>query len=374
MAEHTILIVEDDATVRELLRYRLQKQDPYTVRTAANGKEALAIVQESPPDLIISDIMMPEMDGFALQDALQNDRDTRTIPFIFLTARADEPARREGGRLGVDDYITKPFDMERLLSRVQRLLERTTMFREQLDAELSRDFSERLMPKELPAVEGYRLDFHTDSFEQGGGDLFDWTRLSDGTYFFTIGDVMGKGVRAKFYAFSFLSYVRSTLLSLVRDTHAPGALLEKLNTLFLEDNVLDETYASLLLIHWAPDTHTITYANAGHCRPVLYRNDAVAILEESDLLLGLEPDATYHDVSRTLAPGDALFTYTDGLTEHPMADGQFLGEDGLLDHLSAWTDRPEAPVDRLLNEILASSNKEQFTDDVLAFWLGRLDA
>src|SRR5918995_1443472 len=109
MAEHSILVVEDEHTLRRLLEYRLGKQ--YDVRTAANGEEALDRVAESVPDLIISDIMMPRMDGFALQAALQEEKNTRAIPFIFLTAKADEQSRLRGMRTGVDDYITKPFDI-----------------------------------------------------------------------------------------------------------------------------------------------------------------------------------------------------------------------------------------------------------------------
>jgi len=125
----SLLYVEDEHTLRRLVEYRLSKD--YDVRTAMNGEEALARIAECLPDLIISDIMMPIMDGFALQAELQNRKDTRAIPFIFLTAKADEYSRLKGMRTGVDDYITKPFDIERLLSRIERLLIRTYHFKTQ---------------------------------------------------------------------------------------------------------------------------------------------------------------------------------------------------------------------------------------------------
>ena len=196
MARYSILVVEDEHTLRRLLEYRLSKQ--YHVRTAANGEEALERTAEEIPDLIISDIMMPKMDGFALQAELQKHKDTKAIPFIFLTAKADEQSRLKGMRTGVDDYITKPFDIEQLLSRIDRLLERTKIFQEQLDARIGQDFSRKLMPKTLPQVEGYRALFHNSPLEHGGGDLFDWTEPEPGVFFFTIGDVMGKGLQAKF--------------------------------------------------------------------------------------------------------------------------------------------------------------------------------
>src|SRR5690606_19760149 len=153
-------------------------------------------VGERIPDLIISDIMMPKMDGFALQAELQKERSTRAIPFIFLTAKADEQSRLKGMRTGVDDYITKPFDIEQLLSRIERLLERTKIYQTQLDARIGKDFSQKLMPKKLPDVGGYRMFFFNSPREHGGGDLFDWSESSPGTYLFTIGDVMGKGLQA----------------------------------------------------------------------------------------------------------------------------------------------------------------------------------
>jgi phosphoserine phosphatase RsbU/P len=267
MAKHSILVVEDEHTLRRLLEYRLSKQ--YAVRTAANGEEALERVNETLPDLIISDIMMPKMDGFALQASLQQEKDTRAIPFIFLTAKADESSRLRGMRTGVDDYITKPFDIEQLLSRIERLLERTKIFQTQLDARIGKDFSQKLMPKKLPVVDGYRTFFHNSPREHGGGDLFDWTEAEPGTFFITIGDVMGKGLQAKFYAFSFLSYVRGTLHAMLRETSSPADLMMRVNQLLMQDEVMEETFASLLLMKWEPAKNLVTYANAGHCRPAL---------------------------------------------------------------------------------------------------------
>ncbi|MEX1055755.1 MAG: response regulator, partial [Rhodothermales bacterium] len=267
MAEHSILVVEDEHTLRRLLEYRLGKQ--YDVRTAANGEEALARVAEGIPDLIISDIMMPRMDGFALQAALQEQKNTRAIPFIFLTAKADEQSRLRGMRTGVDDYITKPFDIEQLLSRIERLLERTKIYQTQLDAKIGKDFSQKLMPKKLPSVNGYRLFFHNSPREDGGGDLFDWTESRPGSYFFTIGDVMGKGLQAKFYAFSFLSYVRGTLHVMLAGEKSPAKLMQRVNQVLMQDEFMEETFASLLLFEWNAVEHSFTYSNAGHCRPIL---------------------------------------------------------------------------------------------------------
>ncbi len=368
MARYSILVVEDEHTLRRLLEYRLSKQ--YHVRTAANGEEALERINEEIPDLIISDIMMPKMDGFALQAELQQHKDTRAIPFIFLTAKADEQSRLKGMRTGVDDYITKPFDIEQLLSRIDRLLERTKIFQEQLDARIGQDFSRKLMPKTLPQVQNYRVVFHNSPLEHGGGDLFDWTEPEPGVFFFTIGDVMGKGLQAKFYAFSFLAYVRTTLHAMLQDSKSPAELMRRVNRVLMQDEFMQETFASLLIMRWDPATHQITYANAGHCRPVLVAPQGTEVVAYSDMVLGLDMNAEFQDTNLTMPPGSALLTYTDGLIEQHLIGGQMVGEQGILDMAPRALGSHE-PIDALLNTVLQRSPENEFSDDILVFWLER---
>lgn len=368
MAQHSILIVEDEHTLRRLLEYRLGKQ--YDVRTASNSEEAIERVNEELPNLIISDIMMPKMDGFALQAALQERQDTRAIPFIFLTAKADETSLLKGRRTGVDDYITKPFDIDQLLSRVDRLLDRTAMFQNQLDAKIGHDFSQKLMPKKLPDVPGYRAWFHTSPREHGGGDIFDWTQPRPGTYFITIGDVMGKGLQAKFYAFSFLGYIRSTLHTMLQTTDSPAELMKRVNQVLMDDPPLEDTFASLLLLRWEPERNLITYANAGHCRPVLIGPRGPEIVTYSDMILGLDEDAEFKDTSIIMQPGSALVSYTDGLLEQNMNSGEQLGEDGVMKAVSGAFGNGH-PVDRLISNVLDDSAVREFGDDILLFWLER---
>jgi CheY-like chemotaxis protein len=368
MPEHSILVVEDEHTLRRLLEYRLRKQ--YHVRTAANGEEALELVSQEAPDLIISDIMMPKMDGFALQAALQQRPDTRAIPFIFLTAKADEQSRLKGRRTGVDDYITKPFDIDQLLSRVELLLERAEQFQHKLHARISQDFSSRLMPKEPPSAEGYRLFFHNDPREDGGGDMYDWTEIEPGVFFITIGDVMGKGLQAKFYAFSFWGYIRSTLRTMLRSTRSPGEVMTRINQALAEDPPMEDTFASLLLMKWEPEKNILTYANAGHCRPVQVSDRESGIVTYSDLVLGLDPGAEFRDTTIALSEGTAIMSYTDGLMEQVMDNGQQLGEDGVV-RVAAEAFGAENPVDDIVERVLSESLDDKFADDILIFWLER---
>ncbi|MEQ9105616.1 MAG: SpoIIE family protein phosphatase [Rhodothermales bacterium] len=371
MAEHSILVVEDEHTLRRLLEYRLGKQ--FKVRTASNGEEAMERIAEELPSLVISDIMMPKMDGFALQAAMQERRETSVIPFIFLTAKADEQSRLKGRRTGVDDYITKPFDIDQLLSRVDRLLARTSHFQTQLDAKIGQDFSQKLMPKKLPVVDGWRLDFHNAPKEHGGGDIFDWTEIKPGVYFITVGDVMGKGLQAKFYAFSFLGYIRSTVHALLRTSNSPAEIMTRVNQMLVDDPPMEDTFASLLFIRWEPARNLVTYANGGHCRPVTVSSKGAEIVEYSDMVLGLNPDAEFRDTSLIVSPGSGFLAYTDGLVEQQMASGNQLGEAGLVEAMQKAWGTPE-PMKKLVSNVLEDSAAPEYSDDLLIFWLERLAA
>lgn len=119
----TILIMEDDAGVRLPIEDLLEAHG-YHVLSAENGREGIEMAKRHRPDLIISDIMMPEVDGYAAFEAIQSDPITAVIPFIFLTAKTDPGEIREGLGLGVDDYITKPFESKDLLDSVRIRLDK----------------------------------------------------------------------------------------------------------------------------------------------------------------------------------------------------------------------------------------------------------
>lgn len=126
----TILIIEDDAILRGNTAELLMLSD-YEVLTASNGKTGVEKAKEHLPDLIICDIMMPEMDGYEVLETLANDESTRFIPFIFLSAKTKHKEVRKGMDMGADDYLTKPFEEEDLLNSVETRLSKAKVFSEQ---------------------------------------------------------------------------------------------------------------------------------------------------------------------------------------------------------------------------------------------------
>ena len=116
-----ILVADDNSDMRQYLARLLSEQ--YEVETVANGRSALQFAHENPPDLIVSDVMMPGLDGFELLKALRAEEQTRTIPVLLLSARAGEESRVEGIQAGADDYLIKPFSARELLARISGRLE-----------------------------------------------------------------------------------------------------------------------------------------------------------------------------------------------------------------------------------------------------------
>jgi len=125
----TILVVEDEPSLQETLVYNLEKQG-YTVEAAGDGRSALEAARRLKPDLIVLDIMLPELDGFEVTKILRREM---TVPILMLTARDDEIDRVVGLEVGADDYLTKPFSMRELLARVKAQLRRTQLLRDELE-------------------------------------------------------------------------------------------------------------------------------------------------------------------------------------------------------------------------------------------------
>ena len=118
----TVVVIEDEADLRQVLEYNLQ-QAGYTVRSAARGQEGLGLCRQG-ADLVVLDLMLPDVPGTEVARRLRRDAATRALPILMLTARAEEVDRVVGFEVGADDYVTKPFSMRELLLRVQALLRR----------------------------------------------------------------------------------------------------------------------------------------------------------------------------------------------------------------------------------------------------------
>lgn len=139
-----VLVVEDDPAIREALSYNLGREG-YEVQAVADGVKALEAARSSSPDLVVLDLMLPELDGF---DVTRSLRKESNVPILMLTARDDEIDRVLGLELGADDYLTKPFSMRELLARVKAMLRRVRLAKEEAEPQKA-NREKRLISKNL---------------------------------------------------------------------------------------------------------------------------------------------------------------------------------------------------------------------------------
>ena len=119
-----VLVIEDEPDIRELLAFHLEREG-YTVTRSGSGAEGLRLARAAPPDLILLDLMLPEVDGFEVCRRLRQDPVTQAVPLVMLTARGDEVDRVLGLELGADDYVVKPFSPREVVARVRAVLRRS---------------------------------------------------------------------------------------------------------------------------------------------------------------------------------------------------------------------------------------------------------
>ena len=166
-----ILVVDDEAVLVETIAYNLE-QAGYQVMTAADGASALEVARRDSPDLIILDIMLPEMDGLEVCRQLRRDSGTTATPIIMLTAKGDEIDKVVGLEVGADDYVTKPFGRRELLARVRALLRRATPTQDDGNAQqVSGDTSQAQRPGRELLAGPVRIDLAGRRVNCRGKDL-----------------------------------------------------------------------------------------------------------------------------------------------------------------------------------------------------------
>lgn len=324
-----VLVADDDPVVRRLAEAALQAA--CRVTTACDGAEALDLARRLQPDVIVSDLVMPQLDGLSLKRALAADEALAWTPFIFLTSRGDEATKRLGLLSGADDFLTKPIDARALRRRVQLLLERTRGAREASVARFTREIDAAFVPESPPRVPGYDIAVAVEPARTGGGDVVDVLRLDDGTLLLLHADVMGKGPRAKFFAYAFIGYLRGLFHASPPSLQSsPAGMWDRLNTLYGRDSMLQEVFVTGFLLHLDPRAHRLRAACAGAIPGYLVDPGAGVLerLEAGGGVPGVFPDA-YGEAEHVLQPGHSLVLVSDGITEARDPGGAPWGEDAL---------------------------------------------
>lgn len=334
MGKDKILVVEDDRTIRTILDIELRKI--FDVTLAENGEEGLQKAIVDFPDLIISDVMMPKMNGFELKELIREEPELHLVPFIFLTSKSDEQARLHGLMTGADDYLVKPIDVDVLLKRVRMLIDRSRVYREDSLAVFSKEINATFVPDELPVIDGFDLFCKIKPAKMGGGDFIDIIKIDDNNYTVLQGDVMGKGVKAKFFAYAFTGYFRGLIHAALSFelNFSPAQLVNRFSKMIDSDPFLQDIFITFFLLNLNIEERALTYCNAGYMPGLLVNQPKNKILELNagggipGFFVG-----EYEDEKIVLESGDTLFLYSDGVNEAKNIDGEMLGNDYLKQFL-----------------------------------------
>jgi sigma-B regulation protein RsbU (phosphoserine phosphatase) len=374
-ATESILLVDDNPTNLQVLFQTLEGVG-CKLLIAKNGEMALSIAGKALPDLILLDIMMPDIDGYEVCRQLKTNRATSGIPVIFLSALGDTEDKVKGLQLGAVDYITKPFQPDEVIARVNthltihRLKRVVESQKDQLEHELEvvSEVQRKLLPKQLPVIEGFKLGVHYETSRYAGGDYYDIIELPDNCWGFFIADAEGHSAPAAVL----MAMTCALFRSYPGSAADPAAVIHYLNEHLCK--VADPSFMTALYAFYDANAHTMRIARAGHPLPMVFRNSDQKAIEfpcPGVYPLGIEPyeiEIPVTDIK--LEPGDRFLIYTDGLTERFDAEGHTYGEERLLTLLA--TDSAHDPQG-VITTIMA--DVEQFAgqlpaDDDQALLLG----
>jgi phosphoserine phosphatase RsbU/P len=353
-----ILAVDDTPANLQVLAGML-KERGYKVRPVPSGQLALQAARRDPPDLILLDINMPEMNGYEVCEQLKADDQLKGIPVIFISALTEQLDKVKAFANGGVDYLTKPFQMEELQARVEthlklrRLqieLEASNAQLAEVNGRMSRDLraaakiQETFLPREAPQIPGVDFAWLYQPCDELAGDGLNVIPLGPDKVALYVLDVSGHGV-----ASALLSVTLGRLLSapsdkssiLIRQVDAerrsditpPAEVAAQLNRLFPFDAATEQLTTMIYGILDAA-TGEFRYVSAGHPGPVhLPCGDPPVILESEGFPLGLADEA-YEERSIRLQARDRLYLYSDGAPEAMDGTGQQFGNIRLLDAIS----------------------------------------
>jgi sigma-B regulation protein RsbU (phosphoserine phosphatase) len=212
----TVLVVDDEALNVDYLFQELEEFGVNTI-SAENGIEALGQVSKHFPDLVLLDIMMPKMDGFAVLAKMKSDAAMRDIPVIIISANSDMQQVLKGIAMGAEDYLPKPFDPPLLRARVTASLEKKRLrnleklYLKSLERELEigRQIQAGFLPKDIFSPTGWEIAAFFRAAKEVSGDFYDVFQMADERIALIVGDVTDKGVGAALYMALYRSLLRA---------------------------------------------------------------------------------------------------------------------------------------------------------------------
>ncbi len=393
-----VLVVDDSKLQRSILRVQLKKWG-YQVAEVESGKEAVAFCEKTPPDLVISDWMMPEMDGIEFCKRFKAMRNEKFGYFILLTSKSETVEIAQGLDNGADDFLTKPvssaelrarlvageriLEMERELKRKNHLINTTLDELKALYTTIDNDLIEAkqlqqsLVRERFRDFERARISLLLQSSGHVGGDLVGFFPINDDEVGLFAIDVSGHGISSALMTARLAGYMSSASkdqnIAIEKTASneyvpiAPAKVIASLNNLVLRE-MTTEHYFTLVYAVANLATGRVWMSQAGHPHPLLQRaNGRIETLGGGGLPVGLLPDAEYDEFEATLNSGDRLLLFSDGISECMDQDGELFDDEGVASFLTDWRDKGgQDLLDSLIFTLDRFAGGEDFSDDVSA--------
>lgn len=387
----TILVVDDDPRNVRLLSMILETEG-YEVLQGYSGEEAIEKTKTELPDLILLDIMMPRVDGYEVCQKLREEKQSKAIPIVMITALRGLDEKIKALDTGADDFISKPFDKFEVLARARSLLRVKRLhdelgrankkLKEQneiLESELimAREVQEALLPRDIDAKMPPELKFCYQYIPTlaVGGDFFDITKISSSVIGVFIADVMGHGAQP-----ALITVLIKTLLSeLVYELQTPAELLSELNQRYNELIHHTGIFTSAFYLTVDVNKQTVIFSNAGHPPPLLISKERLELSElakESGLALGLSSDYNYQNHETQLQEGDTLLLYTDGLCDIANQNCEIFGLENLKSVVNTVLKKTDSKlqnanlIQSILNAVEKFTGNMNKPDDITVLAIG----
>jgi sigma-B regulation protein RsbU (phosphoserine phosphatase) len=354
-AQKTILIVDDTPINIGVISGALK--DTFATKVATSGEKALAIASgKEKPDLILLDILMPEMDGYEVCRRLKADPDTRDIPVIFLTSQTEAEDETKGFEVGAVDYIHKPFSAAVVKARVRThlmLREAHAVIAQQLveintELEMARQIQLSILPSSTPKITGLDIVARYIPMTSVAGDFYDFIVVDERHVGILIADVSGHGLPAALIA----SMLQVALTAQARHVSEPGKVLAGLNQALC--GKFQHNFVTAAYVYVDLEKNIMNYGGAGHPPLLLWRKStgSSSQLIENGLVMGQFEEATYDSLQIPIEPGDRFFLYTDGILETCNPAQEEFGTDRFMEFMDTNNKLPAGPfADALLLEL-----------------------
>ncbi|MBI3364733.1 MAG: SpoIIE family protein phosphatase [Ignavibacteriae bacterium] len=374
-----MLVVDDEPDLELLIRQKFRKQireNEYEFVFAQHGLAALAKMAEHPEiNLILSDINMPEMDGLTLLSKI-GELQNPALKAVIVSAYGDMENIRTAMNRGAFDFVTKPIDFTDLEVTINKTIRQLHIIKQamkeheqliafQQDLNIAARIQQSILPRTFPPFPDRKeFDIYATMVpaKEVGGDFYYFFFLDDDHLAVVVGDVSGKGIPAAI----FMALSRTVLKAIASRVENPGECLRQVNEMLIPES----DSAMFVTIFYAvlnTNTGEFTFSNGGHNPPyIVSTNGDVTPLEYvGGPIIGKIPGLPFDSTTITLKPGDAIFMYTDGVTEAMNPGKDLFEEPRLIECLSQGKDKQLTDLLQCIHtELKTFAATEPQSDDI----------